>query len=206
MARNNTQVRFFFGLGSRYSYLAATQLDKLSEETGAAFIWRAIYSPELIVRAGSDPFAADTRRGQYQSEYRTLDAKRWAALYSVPYNEPDWHRINWKHLALACVAADIQGAGEAFSRKLILSCFTASGPPQDHEALIRIAESVGITRSIFEDVEQDPCVEERHQLNVRDALAAGAFGVPTFVTEDGQLFFGQDRLPLLRQHLAQAIA
>jgi 2-hydroxychromene-2-carboxylate isomerase len=33
-----------------------------------------------------------------------------------------------------------------------------------------------------------------------DALAAGAFGVPSFAV-DGELFWGQDRLPLLRRYL-----
>ena len=51
-------VTFYFGPGSRYSYLASTQLPRISEETGARFIWRAVYSPELIARAGSDPFQA----------------------------------------------------------------------------------------------------------------------------------------------------
>ncbi len=37
--------------------------------------------------------------------------------------------------------------------------------------------------------------------NLADALAAGAFGAPSFVTADGELFWGQDRLPILRDHL-----
>ena len=43
---------------------------------------------------------------------------------------------------------------------------------------------------------------ERQGEILAGARAAGAFGVPTFVTPDGALFFGQDRLPLLRAHLA----
>ena len=37
--------------------------------------------------------------------------------------------------------------------------------------------------------------------NLDATLAAGAFGVPSFVVEDGELFWGQDRLPLLVHHL-----
>jgi 2-hydroxychromene-2-carboxylate isomerase len=40
-----------------------------------------------------------------------------------------------------------------------------------------------------------------HQQNIEAALEASAFGVPTFITDTGELFFGQDRLPLLRHHL-----
>jgi 2-hydroxychromene-2-carboxylate isomerase len=63
-----TTVQFFFSIGSRYSYLVATQLPGLAEETGARFLWRAVSSPELIRRAGADPFAPEARRGQYKDQ------------------------------------------------------------------------------------------------------------------------------------------
>jgi 2-hydroxychromene-2-carboxylate isomerase len=43
--------------------------------------------------------------------------------------------------------------------------------------------------------------ERLHTQNIERALAAGVFGVPTFVTDAGEVFFGQDRLPVLRHHL-----
>ena len=108
-----TTVRFFFGIGSRYSYLAATQVPRLAAETGARFEWRAVHSPELIAGGGPDPFRAENRRGQYDGAYRTQDATRWARFYGVPYSEPPWTEIDWKLMALGAVAADTMGSGEA---------------------------------------------------------------------------------------------
>jgi 2-hydroxychromene-2-carboxylate isomerase len=42
---------------------------------------------------------------------------------------------------------------------------------------------------------------EETGMNLQDAIRAGAFGVPTFVLETGELFWGQDRLPILRHRL-----
>jgi 2-hydroxychromene-2-carboxylate isomerase len=47
------------------------------------------------------------------------------------------------------------------------------------------------------DLAHDETEQLRTQ-NIEKALAAGAFGVPTFVTDVGEVFFGQDRLPVLR--------
>src|SRR5215510_13753017 len=58
-AQNDGVGRFLFRNGSRYSYLAATRIASLHLETGATVRWRAAYSPEVIRRAGSDPFAKD---------------------------------------------------------------------------------------------------------------------------------------------------
>ena len=49
------EVEFFFGLGSRYSYLAATQLEPIAAATGARFRWRPVFSADLIARTGGVP-------------------------------------------------------------------------------------------------------------------------------------------------------
>jgi 2-hydroxychromene-2-carboxylate isomerase len=58
-------VEFYFGLGSRYSYLASTQIAALSAETGAAFEWLPLDSRRLIGARGKDPFAVLEGSGQY---------------------------------------------------------------------------------------------------------------------------------------------
>mgnify|MGYP001951910640 CR=1 FL=1 len=39
-------------------------------------------------------------------------------------------------------------------------------------------------------------------LNLEDAVNAGVFGAPFFVTDDGARFWGQDRIDALDRHLA----
>lgn len=197
-------VQFFFGSGSRYSYLAASQLLKLAGETAARFTWRAVHSPELITRAGADPFAPGARRGQYLDRYRTQDASRWAAYYGIRYAEPDWHAVDWMQLALACVAADLRTIGDVFARCLFEACFADGTPPKDEAGLAVIAEQAGLPGPELVALLHDPIVHDRHQRNIRDALDLGIFGVPSFVTQDGEVFFGQDRIPLLRHHLLRA--
>jgi 2-hydroxychromene-2-carboxylate isomerase len=43
---------------------------------------------------------------------------------------------------------------------------------------------------------------ERYARNLEDALKAGVFGAPFYITEDGARFWGQDRIEDLEQHLA----
>lgn len=195
------QVDFFFGLGSRYSYLAATQVPLIARETGAHFIWRPLYSRVLIARAGRDPFAEEGRRGQYEPAYRTKDAQRWARFYGVPYKEPDWPAIDWRLLAMGCVAAELLGLAEPVARELFSRCFEQGQRHFDADCLAELVSRLGASGGAFRSLLQSDDVEQRHEQNVAAALAAGAFGVPSFVV-DGELFWGQDRLPLLRRYLA----
>ena len=37
-----TAVDFYLGLGSRYSYLAASQVDRIAAQHGCRFVWKPI--------------------------------------------------------------------------------------------------------------------------------------------------------------------
>jgi hypothetical protein len=72
-------------------------------------------------------------------------------------------------------------------------------PRQTDHDLVDLARLSGLAHFIA-DLAHDE-TERLHTQNIEKALAASAFGVPTFVTDAGEVFFGQDRLPVLRHHL-----
>lgn len=193
-------IEFFFGTGSRYSYLAAMRLPALLREAGATAHWRAVYSPELMRRAGSGAFASGTAKGQYSQDYRRRDVERWAAHLGVPYREPDLAGTDWRGMALWAVAAELHGGGADFCAALLRRSF-GEGRPPGVEDLAGLAEVCGLSAGSLIDLVRTGAAEKAHQQNIDAALAAGAFGVPTFLTEDGALFWGQDRMPLLAHHL-----
>jgi 2-hydroxychromene-2-carboxylate isomerase len=191
---------FYLGIGSRYSYLLATQSHQLTL-AGAALRWHPIYSPELIGRVGVDPFTPSARRGQYVSSYRSDDANRWAAHYGVPYIEPEFDAIDWRRIALWAVAAKLLGCGETFSRWALERTFAKGHPPESEDDLREGAEMSGVEiRAIIETVENGSA-ERDHAASIDAALASGVFGVPSLVAADGTLFWGQDKLPLILDHL-----
>ncbi len=195
-------VDFFYGTGSRYSYLAATQIAAI-ERAGAGVRWRAVYSPELIRRAGSDPFAQDMVRGQYDAAYRTRDAKRWASLLRVPYAEPDFAATDWRRIALWAAAAELLGAGAAFGAAALQAAFARGAPPRSEEELAGLAQGAGLAAAAITGLLASGAAAEAHEQNLQAALSAGGFGVPTFVVDDGEVFWGQDRIPLLLHHLTR---
>lgn len=194
-------VDFYYGLGSRYSYLAAMRIAWLQQETGVQVRWRALYSRDLIRRAGPDPFAFENQRGQYDPAYRTRDATRWAAFLGLPYVEPDFSAFDSKVLALWSVAAALLGGGAAFGAAALDAVFGRGTSPQSPAELAAIATTARLPVDSLTELLRTGAAERAHEQNITDALSAGAFGVPTFITDDGELFWGQDRVPLLAHHL-----
>lgn len=193
-------VDFYYSIGSRYSYLAATQMAALECDTGAAVRWRPLYSGLLMQRRGMDPFHGPPASGQYEPAYRSRDVARWARFYGVPFHDPDWTALDWQRLALAAVAADRLGSAAQFTLRLYDAVFGNGCTPQGDAHLAAIAGDIGLDGAAFLDALNSRETASRHEQTISEALAAGVFGVPSFVVRD-ELFWGNDRLVLLREHL-----
>jgi 2-hydroxychromene-2-carboxylate isomerase len=194
------QVQLFYGIGSRYSYLASTRIAQLEAETGCRVRWRPLYSGDLFRARGADPFAGAPVSGQYDWSWRRFDAECWADYYGVPYREPEGLVLDPGRIALACTAAERLGAVEAFSRRLFQVIFVEGRSPIDDTACGALAVESGLSQADFARTLDDPETARQLAATVRDALDPGVFGVPSFVI-DGRVYFGNDRLPIVRHVL-----
>ncbi len=198
------EIDFYYGIGSRYSYLASTQLDALVRDTGCHLVWKPLYSGLLIERQGGSPFKGTPVSGQYDWAYRESDAKRWADLYGVPFVEPRQalkeDRALLTRLALACTAAASLGAAEAFSRRLFNAIFVQAEGDLGEAALTRMAVASGLAEADFATALRASSTMAALEATTREAGDRGAFGVPSFFVGEA-LFWGNDRLVLLRHHL-----
>jgi 2-hydroxychromene-2-carboxylate isomerase len=193
-------VDFYLGLGSRYSYLAASQVDRIEKTHGCRFVWKPIASGALMDRRGGNPFRGDPLSGQYDWGYREYDAKSWAAYYGIPFREPVAFRTDPAMLALACLAADGQGALVRCCR-LLQQLIFVEGVVIDEATIAGLAGRLGLDAKAFQHELQAAETRVRHDRLLDEAKARGAFGVPTFFLGD-RMFWGNDRLVLLEAALS----
>ena len=208
MTGSECAVEFYFGVGSRYSYLAATQIERLAKTTGANFEWRPIISSELIASLVQNPFQWDDEKkdwsgaqmsGQYSEAYRRTDLARWAAFYGVPYCEPEPPAMEAARRTLYAVAATVLGVGQPYSQGL-LDVIYAKGLPTD-EALCRaLAVELNLNPDEITALVESGEAAETHDRWIKRAKSIGLFGVPSFVVGE-HVFWGNDRLPLLEAAL-----
>ncbi len=195
-------VDFYYGLGSRYSYLASTQIERIAAATGCRFDWHPVASGALMRLRGGRPFSGEPISGQYEWPYRRHDAEAWAAYYGVPYREPVDFLVDPDYLAVAAMAAKQLGAVEAYSRRLLQAVFV-EGRAIAEDDLAALATEAGLDAAAFRAQLADPATTERYQAELRRARQRGAFGVPTFFLGE-QMFWGNDRLVLLEYFIEKA--
>jgi 2-hydroxychromene-2-carboxylate isomerase len=196
------EVKFYYSLGSRYSYLAYSQLDSVAAETGCSFVYCPVDGGSLPCRREMNPFRGAPVSGQYQWDYRERDAARWAQLYGVPYVEPRGRvQFDSTALALAAVAAMRLGIVKQYADELFSALFVEPGVTLlDRTEFIERAQRCGVARAEFEAALDSDATLVAHADLLQAADRAGVFGIPSFVI-GSELFWGNDRLVLLKDYL-----
>jgi 2-hydroxychromene-2-carboxylate isomerase len=175
----------------------------LEREFGATVNWRPLGLSALLAARGATPFSSGLRvSGQYEHDYRDIDTRRWAEFYGVRITTPDWRQGDWDRINLAAVAAAVEGRCRPFVTALYDAVMVQGAVPKDDAAIARIAGQAGLDGARLVAGIDAPATAALHRATIEQARQAGVFGVPSFVT-DGEMFWGNDRLILLRHRLSQ---
>lgn len=194
-------IEFWYEFASTYSYPAAMRVERLAGEAGVEVAWRPfLLGPLFHAQQGltDSPFNVFPVKGQYMWR----DMARVCAEEGLPLNHPSQFPRNGLLAARVAVAGLDDGWTGAFSRKVYEANFVADQDISDPDVLgPLIAESGGAPDAAFEAAQSEP-VKARLKDHVSQAKARGVFGSPSFITADGELFWGNDRL---EQALAWAV-
>ena len=187
-----TRTTFYFDFRSPYSYLASTQLPGLPGE----FAYKPIDVLEVMKRVGNVPTTIICKPKQ---TYARADLGRWAQLYGAPLSpNPAMSSIEGPRLLHAALAAIKLGHGPAAADRLFRAMWAGDAPLGSSTDVAALLADLGVTAELIDAPERAAELEA----NVALAVEQGVFGAPSFVTEGGLLFFGNDRLDFLRRALA----
>jgi len=182
-------VEFFYDIGSPYSYMAATQIEAIAADCKATLVWRPILLGGVFKAVGNSPPATLPARGMYMFR----DLQRWSAYYGVPWTLPSVFPTN-SLLAMRALTSLPKEALPAASLALFRAYWVDGRDPAKPEVVTEAIGAGPVARA------QDQDVKDALKAATDEAVARGAFGVPTFFV-NGEMYFGNDRLPFVEQAL-----
>ena len=187
----------YWDFSSPFAYLGSTQIAALVQRTGARVTWKPMLLGGLFRKVGQVdvPFAAMSPAKQ---KHTMLDMSRWAAHWGVPFNFPSVFPVN-SVKALRAYLALPEERREAF-RERTFRAYWAEDRDISRDDVLH--ELIGAGAADILARTQAPEIK-RALIEATDAAAnAGVFGAPTFVVDGTELFWGQDRLPLVEKALS----
>lgn len=199
MDRSDAEVELFFDVGSPYSYLAWTQLEGLRERTGARVRARPFLLGAVLKDSGNDAPA----RVASKARWMLSDLQRWAARYGVPFRMCSRFPVNTLGAQRALTAAEQRVGADAMERlatELFRAMWAEDRDVSSGDALALAAHAAGLDAKALAAAVSEPIVKDALRQTTAEAVERGAFGAPTFFVGDA-MFWGNDRLPLLEDHL-----
>ncbi|MEJ2022863.1 MAG: 2-hydroxychromene-2-carboxylate isomerase [Maritimibacter sp.] len=197
------KLDYYFSTISPYTYLAGPRFSTLAHAQGLEVNWKPIDIVALYGRTGG---TLPGERHPSRQSYRLHDLSRQADKFGLPIHvEPAFFPTNPAPASYAIIAAQKAGGGNM--HRLVQDILTACWAEQKN-----IAEDA-VIKAALEAAGFDPGLAdsglftgaEIYSRNLEEAVNAGVFGAPSWVAEDGALFWGQDRLEELEKHLSEAM-
>lgn len=201
-ARPDATLDVYFDVASPFAYLALTQLAGLAAATGVTPRLQPILLGALFRDVGQVDvplFAFPPPKLRYVG----LELPRWSRWWGVPFAQPrkfPQRTVTAQRLALLA-AREPGDVGLRTSLALARLMWVEGGDLEDPAQLAALLAREGLPADWLART-QDPATKAALTANTTAAREVGAFGVPTFVVDGDQLFWGQDRLALVAQALA----
>jgi 2-hydroxychromene-2-carboxylate isomerase len=197
-------IDYYFATISPFTYLAGTRLEEIAARHGEAVVYRPLDIMALFARTGGTP---PKDRHPNRQAYRLQELRRQAARRGLPINLAPAHwPTNPAPASYAIIAAqaahDLDGTGDmgALVHGITRACWAEERDVARDEVIADCLEAAGFDRGLVDRGLMQGA--EAYARNLEDAVAAGAFGAPFYVTEGDERFWGQDRLEDLEAHLA----
>jgi 2-hydroxychromene-2-carboxylate isomerase len=183
---------FWFELASTYSYPAAMRIAPLAKARGVSVRWRPFLLGPIFKAQGWDnsPFNLYPAKGRYMWR----DLERISGALALPFMQPSPFPQNTLLATRAALVALAQGWGEDYCRAIYACEFGEGRNIAEPTTIAAVLTSLGKTADAILQEAQGDAIKTALRAQTEEAQRLGIFGAPSFVTQDGELFWGNDRL------------
>ena len=183
---------FWFEFASTYSYPAAMRIAALARRAGVAVRWRPFLLGPIFKGQGWDnsPFNLYPAKGRYMWR----DLERICGALGLPFVQPAQFPQNTVLAARVALVGLTRGWGDDFCRAVYTAEFGSGRNIGEPTAIAEILIALGQDADTVMAEAQSEGVKGQLRAQTEEAMKHGIFGAPSFVTADGELFWGNDRL------------
>lgn len=197
------RIECFFDCSSPWTWLGFEGLLELAEYHEFEIHWR----PFLVggVFNSVNPGVYEQRRAPVPAKaaYAAKDLADWAAFRGLRIGQPEVFPVNSVKAMRGAFQADREGLLVPYARSVFQTYWTDLQDISREDVLVRVVESVGLDRQAYLDWIGSDEARQALRENTDELIARGGFGSPTFFVDGDDMYFGNDRLPLIERRLTQ---
>ncbi|MGH6787428.1 MAG: 2-hydroxychromene-2-carboxylate isomerase [Novosphingobium sp.] len=205
MAETPPALEIFFDITSPWTWLAVHNLVPLAARIGAEIGWRPILVGGLFNTVNPSVYNARDNPVPVKDRYGAKDLQDWARLagLTIRFPSPD-HPVNAVKVMRCAIAMQARGKLVPFVFAAFAALWAHWRDLTDPAVLSELIAGAGEDpAAVLGEAASDP-VKAQLRANTDELIARGGFGSPTIFVHGDDMYFGNDRLPLVDAALRRA--
>jgi 2-hydroxychromene-2-carboxylate isomerase len=193
-------IEFFFDCSSPWTYLAFHNIQPLAKEFGVEISWRPILVGGIFNTINPEVYARRDNPIPAKLNYQKKDIADWARVAGLAIKmRPTVFPVNSVKAMRGCIflAKDVV----PFARTVFEIYWGEDKDISKDEVLTEVCKRVGVDPAKFFAGITAQAIKDALKANTDEVMARGGFGSPTIFVGKTDMYFGNDRLPLIREAL-----
>lgn len=197
-------LEFFFDVSSPWTYIGFHNIQPLAKTFSVEITWKPILVGGVFNAANPSVYQSRENPIPAKEAYCDKDIADWARHSGIVVHwKPPVFPVNSVKAMRGCIFAGRTGRLEEMAR----ACFAAYwGDQRDisqDDVLADVCKSIGFDKDTFFAGIVETTVKNELRDNTEELIKRGGFGSPTIFVDRDDMYFGNDRLPLVRDALAR---
>jgi len=194
-------IEFFFDCSSPWTYLAFHNVMPLAREFEEAIVWRPILVGGIFNTINPSVYQSREKPVAAKARYARKDLADWARLAGLKIVRPTIFPVNSVKAMRGCIWLERDDQRVAFARAVFEAYWRDDRDIADDIVLADVCARLGVDPPAFFAGISEQTIKNQLKLNTDELIERGGFGSPTLFLDRDDMYFGNDRLALLRAAL-----
>jgi len=193
-------IEFFFDCSSPWTYLAFHNIQRLAKEFGEPLSWRPVLAGGVFNAVNPSVYASRENPIVPKAQYMLKDLADWARSAGLVIKMPPTvFPVNSVKAMRGCIW--LGGGMVPFATAVFEAYWGEDRDISQDAVLTNICKKLDVDPAEFLRGISDEAVKNQLRINTDEVIARGGFGSPTIFVDRTDMYFGNDRLPLVRELL-----
>ncbi len=195
-------IEFFFDCSSPWTYLAFHNIQPLAKEFDTEISWRPILVGGIFNTINPSVYASREKPVEAKARYMKKDIADWARSAGLTIKmRPTVFPVNSVKAMRGCIFLDSEGKLLPFARAVFEIYWGEDKDISQDAVLAEVCQRVGVDPAKFFAGIGEQAIKDQLKANTDEVMARGGFGSPTIFLDKTDMYFGNDRMPLIHEAL-----
>jgi 2-hydroxychromene-2-carboxylate isomerase len=199
-------LEFFYDCSSPWTYLAFHRIEDVVARSGARLVWRPILVGGVFNAVNDSVYESRKNPVMPKLRWYVKDLQDWARLYGIRIGQPPVFPVSSVKAMRGAIVAHRHGLLPRWSRRVFERYWGDLADISQDEILRPLVVEMGLDPGAFFAAIGEQVVKDELRANTDELIARGGFGSPTMFVDGDDMYFGNDRLPLVEHALGRGAA